>query len=197
MFENYGCRKSAVLLETAVPVSILPKTFLNLLCLCLLSTVAAQDLLLPLPQAGMEMTLLDQSPSEKRFLKPTKSIKPPTVVAPANPTGQPQVHAPTVARLRRLILMPGGMTPERMREQIAASGQNRQPVTFVGMDATAQVLAKLAGLFGSDVNADTEKKVIETVRQGFNDAAKSTRRVEVVSWQPTEGVMAVVVYPES
>jgi hypothetical protein len=200
MVENYGCRKSAVLLKTAPPVSPPKKTSLSLLCLCLVSTLAAQDVFLPLPEAGMEMSVLNQNPGEKRFLKPTKSIKPPA----ANPviaatTAQPQVHAPTVARLRRLILMPGGLTPEAMREQIAANGQNRQPVTFVGMDATAQVLSKLASLFGSDVNEDTQKKVVETVRQGLDESvpSKTTRRVEVVGWLPSEGVMAVAVYPES
>lgn len=200
MVENYGCRKTAVLLKTSPPVFNPPQTSLSLLCLCLVSTLAAQDVFLPLPEAGMEMSVLNQNPGEKRFLKPTKSIKPPaTNSVPAATTAQPQVHAPTVARLRRLILMPGGLTPEAMREQIAANGQNRQPVTFVGMDATAQVLGKLASLFGSDVNEDTQKKVVETVRQGLDESkpSKTARRIEVVGWLPSEGVMAVAVYPES
>jgi hypothetical protein len=63
-------------------------------------------------------------------------------------------------------------------------------------------LAKLADLFGSNVNAATQKKVIDAVRQGMGTekaAAASTvpRRVEVVGWLPSEGVMAVAVYPES
>ncbi len=88
-----------------------------------------------------------------------------------------------------------------MREHIAASGQSHQPVTTVGLQAPASVLTKLADLFGSNVNADTQKKVIDAVRQGMGTekAAASTapRRVEVVGWLPSEGVMAVAVYPES
>lgn len=86
-----------------------------------------------------------------------------------------------------------------MREQIAASGQGRQPVTIVGMDAPAPILAKLANLFGSDVNEATQKKVVDTVRQGLDSGKTSSapRRVEVVGWLPSEGVMAVAVYPES
>jgi 6-phosphogluconate dehydrogenase (decarboxylating) len=88
-----------------------------------------------------------------------------------------------------------------MREHIVASGQSRQPVTVVGMSAPAPVLAKLADLFGSNVNADTQKKVIDAVRQGMGTekaaSATAPRRVEVVGWLPSEGVMAVAVYPES
>ena len=95
--------------------------------------------------------------------------------------------------------MPGGLTPEVMREQILASGQGRQPVTIVGMDAPAPILAKLANLFGTDVNEATQKKVVDTVRQGLETGKTTTapRRVEVVGWLPSEGVMAVAVYPES
>ena len=144
----------------------------------------------------------DASGTGSRFLKPSKSIKPPVaVVSPSVASAlQPHVNVPTVARLRRLILMPGGLPPETMREQIAAVGQSRQPVTAVGMTAPAPVLAKLADLFGSNVNDDTQKKVIDAVRQGLNtektDPA-APRRVEVVGWLPSEGLMTVVVYPES
>ncbi len=167
------------------------------------ATLRAQDSLLPLPVAGPEMPVMeDTAGSESRFLKPTKSIKPPvTAVSPAMASAlQPHVNVPTVARLRRLILMPGGMTPETMREQIAAIGQSRQPVTALGMTAPAPVLAKLADLFGSNVNDDTQKKVVDAVRQGMSTdatAKASPRRVEVVGWAPTEGIMTVVVYPES
>jgi hypothetical protein len=176
---------------------------MSLFSLCLLGTTAfAQDAFLPLPEAGPEISVLESTSTTTRFLKPSKSIKPPTAAVSASQMAvlaQPQVNAPTVARLRRLILMPGGLTPEVMREQIAASGQGRQPVTIVGMDAPAPILAKLANLFGSDVNEATQKKVVDTVRQGLDSGKTSSapRRVEVVGWLPSEGVMAVAVYPES
>jgi hypothetical protein len=137
--------------------------------------------------------------TESRLFKPTKSIKPPTAASVATAAPKPQVNTPTVARLRRLILMPSGLTPEAMREQIVASGQSRQPVTIVGMDTSAPILAKLADFFGSDVNEDTQKKVLEAVRQNLGESKPSSapRRVEVVTWLPAEGVMAVAVYPES
>jgi len=175
----------------------------SLLVLSLSSVCAfAQDSLLPLPVAGPEMpVMMDSGSTTSRFLKPSKSIKPPVTTSTTAALPQPQVNAPTVARLRRLILMPAGISPEMMREHIAASGQSRQPVTTVGLQAPASVLTKLADLFGSDVNADTQKKVIDAVRQGMGTekAAASTgpRRVEVVGWLPSEGVMAVAVYPES
>ena len=173
---------------------------LNLACLCLLSAAAsAEDAFLPLPQGGPELPVYEPLPSEPRFLKPTKSIKPPapalgqTTVAAVQPT----VTAPTAARLRRLILMPGDATPAAIRQQILASGQSRTPVTVVGMDAPAPVLSNLAGFFGTDVNAHTQKQLLDTVRKGLATPAKAPRRVEVVGWLPTEGVMAVAVYPES
>ena len=138
--------------------------------------------------------------SESHFLKPSKSIKPPTQVSHAQAVlPQPQVNAPTVARLRRLILMPAGLSPEAMRDQIAASSQSRKPVTIVGMNTSAPILAKLAHFFGSSVTDDTQKKVIEAVRQNLGENANSAtpRRVEVVGWLPNEGVMTVAVYPES
>lgn len=166
----------------------------SLLCV----SVSAQDSLLPLPEGGPEIPTYN-APSETRFLKPSKSIKPPAPTAGAAAlVAQPQIHAPTVARLRRLILMPGGLSPETMREQMAASGQNRTPVTIVGMDAPAPILTNLANFFGSDVNADTQKQLLDTVSQGMgNKTSKTPRRVEVVGWLPSEGVMAVAVYPES
>ncbi len=175
--------------------------FTSFLSLCLLCTCAcAQDSFLPLPKAGLELPDTETARLETRFLKPTKSIKPPSLTTPQiAAVAQPQVNAPTIARLRRLILMPGGLTPEVMREQILAGGQSRQPVTVVGMNAPAPILAKLANLFGSDVNEVTQKKIVDTVRQGLDTGKTSTapRRVEVVGWLPSEGVMAVAVYPES
>lgn len=145
--------------------------------------------------------MMDSGSTTSRFLKPSKSIKPPVTATTTAALPQPQVNAPTVARLRRLILMPAGISPEMMREHIVASGQSRQPVTAVGLQAPASVLTKLADLFGSDVNADTQKKVIDAVRQGLGSEKTATstvpRRVEVVGWLPSEGVMAVAVYPES
>ena len=174
-----------------------------LMSLACTAVLRGQDSLLPLPVAGPELPVMeDAADTGSRFLKPTKSIKPPAVaVSPSVASAlQPHVNVPTVARLRRLILMPGGLPPETMREQIAAVGQSRQPVTALGMTAPAPVLAKLADLFGSNVNDDTQKKVIDAVRQGMSteSAAKAPlRRVEVVGWAPGEGVMTVVVYPES
>lgn len=140
-----------------------------------------------------------EAPAEIRFLKPTKSIKPPVATSSTTvATLQPQVNAPTVARLRRLILIPGGQSPEMMREQIFANLQSRTPVTVLGMQAPAPVLTNLANFFGSDVNADTQKQLLDTVSQGLGSKTATTRRrVEVVSWQPSEGIMAVAVYPES
>ncbi|SKB03573.1 hypothetical protein SAMN02745166_03846 [Prosthecobacter debontii] len=165
------------------------------------ASIYAQDSLLPLPEGGADFSGLNAAPAqpEIRFLKPSKSIKPPTAgPGLAAATAQPQINAPTVARLRKLILMPGGMSPEMMREQIIASGRNRTPVTIVGMDAPAPILTNLANFFGSDVNADTQKQLLDTVSQGLGDkTAKTRRRVEVVGWLPSEGVMAVAVYPES
>lgn len=139
-------------------------------------------------------------PASTRFLKPTKSIKPPMPAANGSRAlaiTEPQVNAPTAARLRRLILMPGDLSPADIRQQILASGQGRKPVTVVGMEAPAPVLTNLAAFFGSDVNADTQKKLLDTVSQGLATASKSPRRVEVIGWLPSEGVMAVAVYPES
>lgn len=154
---------------------------------------------LPLPVAGPEIPVYENAvPATGGFLKPTKSIKPPVPSRTVVAAGQPQVTAPTVARLRRLILMPGGLPPEAMREQLVAGGQSRTPVTVVGLQAPAPVLTNLAGFFGADVNADTQKQLLDTVSKGMsgNTQHKARRRVELVGWLPAEGVMAVAVYPE-
>ena len=132
------------------------------------------------------------------FLKPTKSIKPPASTSAPAP-------APTIAqtpaadtRLRRLVVVSGTMTPEAIRDTILACGQTRMPVTTAGgVSAPAPMLSDLAGLFGSTVDEDTKNKVLETVRKGMGSGAKPLKRVEVVGWLPSEGVMAVAVYPES
>ncbi len=160
---------------------------------------AAQEVFLPLPEAGPELPLLSESEGV-RFLKPSKSIKPPaSALSQAAVVAVPQVNAPTVARLRRVILLPTGLPQDAMRQQMAQGSQSRQPVTAVGIQAPAQVLAKLAELFGSEVNDSTPKKVEEAVRLGLNSkqATGAHRRVQVVGWQAKEGVMAVALDPES
>jgi hypothetical protein len=181
---------------------LFPFRLVQLATLSLLSASAlAEEPLLPLPQAAPGYLGADATfgPADGRFLKPTKSIKPPaaTVVGGGLAGAAPQVNAPTAARLRRLILMPGDLSPADMRQQIMAGGTGRTPVTVVGMDAPAPVLTDLAAFFGSDVNADTQKKLLDTVSKGMGAATKGPRRVEVVGWLPSEGVMAVAVYPES
>ncbi len=162
-----------------------------------LTICAARAEDLPLPTGDGLLFQAPVVPSGPSFLKPTKSIKPP----PPLPGGrlasaQPQVHAPTEARLRRLILLPGSLSPQAMREQIAAGGQGLQPMTVVGMQAPAPVLADLAGFFGGTVNPETQKRLVETVRHGLADGRSAPKRVEVVGWLPGEGVMALAVYPE-
>lgn len=167
----------------------------TLLCCLAALTARGQDFA-PLPMGGLEPAHAPEHAAQT-FLKPTKSIKPPvSASAPGPAAAQPQVNAPVAARLRRLILMPGGLSPEAVREQITAGGQALQPMTVVGMQAPAPVLADLAGFFGGTVNADTQKKLIETVRHGLGNADKP-RRVELLGWLPREGVMALAVYPES
>jgi len=132
------------------------------------------------------------------FLKPSKSIKPPVSTVAAVPAPA-IVQTPTAeTRLRRLVVVSGTMTPEAIRDAILACGQTRTPVTTAGGVSTpAPLLSDLAGLFGSTVTEDTQKKVLETVRKGMGSSANPLQRVEVVGWLPSEGVMAVAVYPES
>lgn len=177
--------------------------FTRLSALAFLALCAApacgQEPFLPLPEAGLELPVVVMEPSGTRFLKPSKSIKPPLPAAAAA-TALPQVSTPTVARLRRVILLPSGLPQETMRQQMAQGGQSRQPVTAtMGVQAPAQVLAKLAELFGAEVNDHTQKKVEEAVRLGLGGApgAAVARRVQVVGWQPKSGVMAVAVDPGS
>ncbi|WP_461783038.1 hypothetical protein [Prosthecobacter sp.] len=133
------------------------------------------------------------------FLKPSKSIKPPVGPMAAVVPPPSIVQAPTAeTRLRRLVVVTSDMTPEAIREAIIACGQSRTPVTTLGgVNAPSPVLTDLAGFFGSTVSADTQKKVLETVRKGMGTASKPLKRAEVVGWLPNEGVMAVAVYPES
>lgn len=154
-----------------------------------------------LPQAlGMGAPSFPSSASNgpRGFLKPSKSIKPPVSTTVAQPAPA-IVQSPTAeTRLRRLVVVSGTMTPEAIRDTILACGQTRTPVTTAGgVSAPAPMLSDLAGLFGSTVTEDTKKKVLETVRKGMGSSAKPVQRVEVVGWLPTEGVMAVAVYPES
>lgn len=148
------------------------------------------------PAAGFQF---QPQPSVSRvFLKPSKSIKP-----PASPTVAAApvsiVQTPTAeTRLRRLVVVSGDMTQDAIREAIIACGQSRTPVTtHGGVSAPALVLTDLAGLFGSTATEDTQNKVLETVRKGMGSASKPLKRAEIVGWLPTEGVMAVRVFPES
>jgi hypothetical protein len=162
------------------------------------AALSAEEPMLPqtlVPGAGFN------TGGPRGFLKPSKSIKPPPSAPAAAAAPLAIVQTPTAeTRLRRLIVVSGDMTPEAIREAIIACGQSRTPVTTAGgVSAPAPVLTDLAGLFGSTVTEDTQKKVLETVRKGMGTgtSSKPLKRAEVVGWVPSEGVMAVVVYPES
>ncbi|MEZ5384589.1 MAG: hypothetical protein R3F13_03650 [Prosthecobacter sp.] len=165
-----------------------------ILNLCLLGFLHAEEPVLP---RALGPVSAFQETNRGAFLKPSKSIKPPvtTTAVPAPSITQ----APTAeTRLRRLVVVTGDMTPEAIREAIIACGQSRTPVTTMGnVSAPAPVLTDLAGLFGTTVTADTQKKVLETVRKGMGASSKPLRSAEIVGWIPGEGVMAVLVHPES
>ena len=168
---------------------------------------------LPLPQSLSPVlptvaplpgeTPLPQGPTV--FLKPTKTIKPP-VSTPVAANGA-QTEAPPLqivsspspdTRLRRLVVVDATMNPDIIRQTILASGQSRVPVTMAGgVSAPAPVLTDLAGLFGSTADEATQKKVIDTVKKGMGSSSRPLKRVEIVGWVPSQGVMAVAVYPES
>ena len=100
--------------------------------------------------------------------------------------------------MRRLVVVDATMSPESIRQTILASGHGRVPVTMAGgVSAPAPVLTDLAGLFGSTATEETQKKVIETVKKGMGSSSRPLKRVEVVGWVPSHGVMAIAVYPES
>jgi len=167
-----------------------------ILNLAALSQLIAEEPLLPQalgPVAGF------QASGHRGFLKPSKSIKPPvTPTSAAAPTPSIVLVPTAETRLRRLVVVSGDMTPEAISEAIIACGQSRTPVTTLGgVNAPAPVLTDLAGLFGTTVTVDTQKKVLETVRKGMGAASKPLKHAEVLGWLPTEGVMAVKVYPES
>lgn len=174
-----------------------PTSRAAILLLLAVAPLRAEEPMLPQPLgpgAGFQPSV-----TRGAFLKPSKSIKPPVTPVAAAAAPVSIVQAPTAeTRLRRLVVVSGSMTPEAIREAIIACGQSRTPVTTLGgVNAPAPVLTDLAGLFGSTVTEDTQKKVLDTVRKGMGDASKPLKRAEIVGWVPSEGVMAVVVYPES
>ncbi len=183
--------------------------FFRILALFAMSAASglAQEAL-PLPQSVLPRAELPSPtpvPGPAIFIKPTKSIKPPvSVVASAGistaelPPLQIVSSPSPDTRLRRLVVVDATMSPESIRQTILASGQGRVPVTMAGgVSAPAPVLTDLAGLFGSTATEETQKKVIETVRKGMGSSSRPLKRVEVVGWVPTHGVMAIAVYPES
>ncbi len=166
-----------------------------ILNLCLLGLLCAEEPVLP---RALEPATHFQSTSRGVFLKPTKSIKPPVTTVAAVPSPSITQSPTAETRLRRLVVVSGDMTPEAIREAIIACGQSRTPVTTMGdVSAPAPVLTDLAGLFGTTVTADTQKKVLETVRKGMGASSRPLKSAEVVGWIPGEGVMAVLVHPES
>ncbi len=190
----YDCHQKGGMIKTRPPVKFPTSRLLVCLILCSAASHAEEPVLPQSLGAGAGFN----ANGPRGFLKPSKSIKPPVSDAvAAAPVSI--VQTPTAeTRLRRLIVVSGDMTPEAIREAILACGQTRTPVTTAGgVNASALVLTDLAGLFGSAATEDTQKKVLETVRKGMGASSKPLKRAEVVGWLPSEGVMAVAVYPES
>lgn len=180
------------MIKTTPPVKY--PALVAILNLCLLGLLCAEEPVLPRALGPVSDF---HSTNRGAFLKPTKSIKPPVTTAPLPSPSITQ--SPTAeTRLRRLVVVTGDMTPEAIREAIIACGQSRTPVTTMGdVNAPAPVLTDLAGLFGTTVTADTQKKVLDTVRKGMGASSKPLKSAEIVGWIPGEGVMAVLVHPES
>lgn len=193
-----------------MPVSI--RILVLLLSTAALTAQAEESLPLPMtlmppvPENNGILPRVSTAPHSGGFIKPTKSIKPPAAAVATTATSQALpppiqiVSSPTAeTRLRRLVVVNGSsMNSQAIHETIVASSNGRMPVTVAGgVSASAPVLTDLAGLFGSAATPDTQQKVIDTVKKGMGSATKPLTRVEVVGWVPSQGVMAIAVYPES
>lgn len=190
------------------PAPKMPRVSLTLALLAVVVPFARAEEPLPLPTSltPVRPAVSSGNVVPSGFIKPTKSIKPPAAVPQTGAGGMAVVPAPVQivaapapdTRLRRLVVVDATMEPDKIRDAIIASTQGRTPVTMAGgVTASAPVLTDLAGLFGSTANEDTQKKVLETVKKGMGSSAKPLKRAEIVGWVPSEGVMAIAVYPES
>ncbi len=178
--------------------------------------VAGEDEFLPLPQAAPSV-VAPKAALPSGYVRPTITIKPPATVTPAAgkagtvlvptaaaPSDRPAPRAQVVstsvtpapsptAALRRLVILPGKPTPDATRTSMLAAGETKEAVTCVGVHAPAPVLLNLAGFFGNRVTPDSQKQLLETVKNGLAKPDQKPRQVQMVGWWPTEGVMAVAI----
>lgn len=180
------------------------------------SFALAEDL--PLPQQGPVSMR-----TEGGFIKPTVIIKPPSSGLVTVPSAKPDD-----ARELAILEMERQLIEDMVRHQIAlahATGNatalkqiilmngpvdatvSRSPkppeapagkVTLIGLAPNEGVSKNLESFFGAPVTPDSERQLLETVKEQLALGAKSPGvEVHIAGWWPEEGVMAVSVMPRS
>jgi hypothetical protein len=166
----------------------------SLAALLVMPPVIAQEAL-PLPRQAPEQSqgVNDSVP----LMRPTVSIRPPASV----PSGaQPEaggVSVKPLVTLKRLVVMQGPVDQKMVKPELLPVGLDGKPVTVLGLNAPHEAIKSLESFFGVEMNEASEKKLLDTVRQGLAGSETARGKVELLGWWPKEGVMAVAVYPGS
>lgn len=173
---------------------------------------------LPLPQQGPAPLR-----SEGGLVKPTIVIKPPSSGLVTVPAAKPDD-----ARELAILAMERQLIEDMVRHQIAlahATGNatalkqiilmngpvdatvSRSPkppaapagkVTLIGLSPNEGVSKHLESFFGAPVTPDSERQLLETVREQLARGGPSPDlEVHIAGWWPEQGVMAVSVMPRS
>jgi hypothetical protein len=168
------------------------KFYLSILVAALAMSPCFAQEALPLPQQGPVVEQPVISTSTTPLMRPTVSIKPPPVAIAT----QPKVtDKKPLVTLKRLVVMQGPVDRKIVKPDLLPVGLDGKPVTVLGLTAPNETIKSLESFFGVEMNEASEKKLLDTVRQGLAGSTAATGKVELLGWWPNEGVMAVAVYP--
>lgn len=210
--------------ESCHPAGILPDFFpLNIRPLLILLFSAsfcpllAEDLALPV-QGNAPVRV-----EEPKVLAPNATIKPPSTgpVTVAAPNKQKtaekailemerQLIAAQARRqivesqqngnaseLKQLIVVNGPMDTALSNALKPPAAGAEGKVALIGLPGNDKATKSLEGFFGAPMTAESEKKLLETVRSQFAGSKEmADMEVSIAGWWPEQGVMAVSVAPK-
>lgn len=177
----------------------------------------AEDLALPV--AGNTPVRVE----EPKALAPNATIKPPskgpvTVAAPSKKQTEEKAilemerqliaaearrqltesrqNGNTVA-LKQLIVVNGPMDTALSNAPKPPTAGAERKVALIGLPDNDKATKSLEGFFGAPMTAESEKKLLETVRSQFASSKEmADMEVSIAGWWPEQGVMAVSVGPK-
>ncbi len=134
-----------------------------------------------------------QQATEKAILEMERQL----IAAEARRQLTESQHSGNTVALKQLIVVNGPMDNALSNAPKPPTAGTDGKVALIGLPGNDKAIKSLEGFFGAPMTAESEKKLLETVRSQFaGNKEMAEMEVSIAGWWPEQGVMAVSVAPK-